>query len=450
MEVTVISVENIKPSSGEIKEMKPFKLSSLDQMEASTYIPLVHFYPFNNNTTTANDVVSSKLKASLSQTLTLYYPLSGRVNSDDDTLYIHDFQQGVPFTEARIHSVRLAEFLQPPKLEFLNKLLPFEGFCLQPRNGAPFVAVQLSTFDCGGIALGLSFYHRVIDAATFTAFLDTWAAYANPAERSNQIPRPDLVGASSTFPPHHSIPPEIQVFYENQYYRESVKSSTRRFVFYDHNISLLRSSARSDKVETPTRNETLSAFIWKCVMKAAAASGSPNLLKCFTQAINMRSRMGQRLSRYSIGNLVAGPLVSCNNVEYKELVLSIRNAVRSVDKDYLVAMSEVQRDKFLEEFGTASSEPVALAHSCWIGFGVNNFEFGLGKPVWTGVLGHAAGNLARRITNFVFLKEVGASGSAFNNGLEAWITLDKGIMDALESDPEFLKFASPNPSIVFN
>ncbi|CAN0905395.1 Stemmadenine O-acetyltransferase [Linum grandiflorum] len=249
MEVTVISVENIKPSVAEsdIKEMKPWKLSLLDQMEASTYSPLIHFYPFNPNTTTiTNDVVSSKLKASLSQTLNLYYPLSGRVNSEDH-LYIHDFHQGVPFAEARIHGHRLTDFLQPPKLQFLNKLIPFEGFCLHPSNGAPFVAVQLTTFDCGGISLGFSFYHRIIDTATFTAFLHTWAAYANP-DRQHEIRRPDLVGGSSIFPPLHSIPPEIQVFYETQFFPECIKSSTRRFVFYDDAISLLRKE--NPRIET--------------------------------------------------------------------------------------------------------------------------------------------------------------------------------------------------------
>ncbi|CAN1280699.1 Stemmadenine O-acetyltransferase [Linum perenne] len=359
----------------------------LDQLAPSSYSPLIYFYPSKPNSP-ANDVhrtlASSILKASLSKTLDLFYPLSGREN--DDKLFIHDFESGVPFIETRIHGQTIAEFLQPPKLEFLNKLLPFEPVCVQPRNG-PQVAVQLNTFDCGGIAIGLSFFHRIIDGATFTA---------------------------------------------------------------------LKSTARSDKVPNPSRIETLTAFIWKSVMQAAAESESPDnqYLECMRQAVDMRSRMGERLSRNSVGNLVAGAMVSCNKEDsVKDLVEKIRIGVKGIDENFLNGLSsgvQLHGNDFLPVI-TSGGEIIqkALGYSSWSGFGVNDFDFGLGIPVWTGVLGDHIGNEAA-FKNAVIFKEVGATGSVNNSGMEAWVKFDEQVMAVLERDPDFLEFASPNPSIVFN
>ncbi|CAN1280702.1 Stemmadenine O-acetyltransferase [Linum perenne] len=461
MEVTVISIENIKPYSATTK-WQPFKLSMLDQLAPSSYSPLIYFYPSKPNSP-ANDVhrtlASSILKASLSKTLDLFYPLSGREN--DDKLFIHDFESGVPFIETRIHGQTIAEFLQPPKLEFLNKLLPFEPVCVQPRNG-PQVAVQLNTFDCGGIAIGLSFFHRIIDGATFSAFLKTWSAFANQnpdSKTDTGLVNPDFVSGSSVFPPSDSIPADVQSFMDKLYFRETSvlpRSTSRRFVFHNDAISALKSTARSDKVPNPSRIETLTAFIWKSVMQAAAESESPDnqYLECMRQAVDMRSRMGERLSRNSVGNLVAGAMVSCNKEDsVKDLVEKIRIGVKGIDENFLNGLSsgvQLHGNDFLPVI-TSGGEIIqkALGYSSWSGFGVNDFDFGLGIPVWTGVLGDHIGNEAA-FKNAVIFKEVGATGSVNNSGMEAWVKFDEQVMAVLERDPDFLEFASPNPSIVFN
>ncbi|CAN1280662.1 Stemmadenine O-acetyltransferase [Linum perenne] len=445
MQISIISTENIIPFSAttvdQPKKLKPFKFSKFDQLAPSSYTPLIFFYPISKHNHNNLAASSSKLKESLSKTLDLFYPLSGREHNDK--LYIHDFKSGVPFIDARIHGQTLVDFLQPPKLEFLNELLPIEPICLHPRNG-PQVAVQLNTFDCGGIAIGLSFHHRIIDGATFSAFLKTWSAFANP-DPTICLVSPDFVSGSSVFPPNESVPTEVQNLMDKVSFQESATrpSSMGRFVFQNDAISMLRSRGTSDKVGTPSRNEALAAFIWKSVMQAAAASESPN--EYFRHAVNMRSRMGERLSSNSVGNLIAAPIVCCDKKKdsMKDLVEKIRNGVMGIDENYLNAMSSIQGEKFFEGIsGMGESIEQCLSYSSWRGFGVNDFELGLGKPVWTG--DHA------RVTNCVVVKEVGATGSANNSGMEAWIKLDEQVMAALERDPDFLEFASPNPSIVFN
>ncbi|CAN1253628.1 Stemmadenine O-acetyltransferase [Linum perenne] len=248
---------------------------------------------------------------------------------------------------------------------------------------------------------------------------------------------------------------------EKLYFRETSvlpSSTSRRFVFHNDAMSALKSTARSDKVPNPSRIETLTAFIWKSVMQAVAESESPDnqYLECMRQAVDMRSRMGERLSRNSVGNLVEGAMVSvsCNkNDSVKDLVEKIRIGVKGIDEKFLNALSsgvQLHGNDFLPVITSGGEiSQKALGYSSWSGFGVNDFDFGFGKPVWTGVLGHHIGNEAA-FKNAIIFKEVGATGSANNSGMEAWVKFDEQVMSALERHPDFLEFASPNPSIVFN
>jgi shikimate O-hydroxycinnamoyltransferase len=102
IEVHIISKELIKPSSPAIQQKKPYELTLFDQLTPTTYSPAIFFYPMNDvnfNNITAKTRIDS-LKKSLSETLNLYYPFSGRVK---DNLFIDCFSEGVPFLEAQVN-----------------------------------------------------------------------------------------------------------------------------------------------------------------------------------------------------------------------------------------------------------------------------------------------------------------------------------------------------------
>ncbi|CAI0455560.1 unnamed protein product [Linum tenue] len=222
------------------------------------------------------------MKASLSKTLNPFYPVSGRVK---DNLIIHDFQQGVPFTEARVKGNRLFDFLaSPPNLGLLHNLLPSEPFCLAPHHHHhhPLLAVQLNTFVCGGIALGLNMYHKLMDGATTSAFLHTWAANCNvrdPAGSSTILLKnqPELRKPSSVFHPRDPVlVDQCQKAMASMIFPDvrpgGQKATTRRFVFDRNTITGLRARARSNKVTNPTRLETLSAFFWEAALKTSTTT----------------------------------------------------------------------------------------------------------------------------------------------------------------------------------
>jgi hypothetical protein len=83
MEVEIISKECIKPSSPTPPSLKTYKLSLLDQVVPSAYIPMIFFYPMNKSIShSVVDIVSQRshlLKQSLSNTLTRFYPFAGKI-----------------------------------------------------------------------------------------------------------------------------------------------------------------------------------------------------------------------------------------------------------------------------------------------------------------------------------------------------------------------------------
>ncbi|KAJ8645017.1 hypothetical protein MRB53_006765 [Persea americana] len=69
--------------------------------------------------------VAKKLKASLSKTLAIFYPLAGRIK-DDDTIDCN--VEGTEILAARV-KIQLFEFLKKPHVEVLDQLVPGDILC---------------------------------------------------------------------------------------------------------------------------------------------------------------------------------------------------------------------------------------------------------------------------------------------------------------------------------
>ncbi|QCD94260.1 shikimate O-hydroxycinnamoyltransferase [Vigna unguiculata] len=121
MEINITSREAIKPSVPTSAECKTLKLYLLDGFQHNTYFPLILFYSKTTNLQGFSDV-STQLKKSLSEALTIFYPLAGRRR---DYVSIDCNDEGAIFMEASVNTT-MELFLKPPKLELLNQLLPCE------------------------------------------------------------------------------------------------------------------------------------------------------------------------------------------------------------------------------------------------------------------------------------------------------------------------------------
>ncbi len=75
MKVEILSRKLIKPATPTPPHLRSLKISSIDQLAPPTYVTFILYYHANGD---ENDGKRKGLQKSLSEILTLYYPLAGR------------------------------------------------------------------------------------------------------------------------------------------------------------------------------------------------------------------------------------------------------------------------------------------------------------------------------------------------------------------------------------
>lgn len=212
--------------------------------------------------------ITSRLKLSLSQTLARFPMLAGKIKGNFIHCSDEDDDIGALFVEAKVQ-ITMAEFLKSPNLNLLAQFLPFPLLPNQPMERAVQVGVKVNFFTCGGIAIGLSLLHKVIDGTTKGAFIKSWAASSDGI--FEQLVCGDYSSASSLFPLREISDGFRLLSPETPFVVAQGRSSTtRRFVFDAMTLSNLKAKAKSPRVPNPTSVEVVTCFIWKYAMKAAS------------------------------------------------------------------------------------------------------------------------------------------------------------------------------------
>ncbi|KAJ8766034.1 hypothetical protein K2173_020550 [Erythroxylum novogranatense] len=440
MEVRIVSRELIRPSSlATDQHEKPHKLSLFDQLTPATYVPFIFFYTMKAISLDTIHV-RAHLRKSLSETLAIYYPLSGRTS---DNKFLHNFNEGVPFVEALVNC-RLTDFLKHHEIESLNHLIACQP-CTKELITSPVVTVQLNMFTCGGIAVGVSVSHKIVDGQTLKAFINSWAAISrgNPGD----VVQPDLNETSLFFPPRDSFPRNHMSLMENLWFEED-NYVTRRFVFDAKAIATLKAKSKVKPEAKPTTIEVLTCFIWKSGMNASKAITVSPKASILVEALNLRPRTKPPMSSAFIGNVfwwaiaVANP--SDTNTELAELVDLLHESIALYNTDFTHALQGDSGFEAISEFCNqleelfSTEKPDIFAFTSWLHIGLHQLNFGWGEPIWFANIGKA-GPAFRNLTVFVETKD--------GKGIEAWITMDEKRMSILEKDVEFLAFAHPNKKI---
>ncbi|XP_004496315.1 limonoid 21-O-acetyltransferse-like [Cicer arietinum] len=445
MDITIISKETIKPSLPTPNEHKFFKLCLFDQLQLITYLPMVLFYPKKEGHSEISHIIT-QLKKSLSETLTIFYPVAGRRK---DHTFITCNDEGAVFLEAKVNHT-MVEFLTPPKLEYLNKLLPCEPNKMHSYDeDLPQVLVQVNIFNCGGIAIGTCNLHTLLDGCSGSLFQTTWTAICRGC--NDDLPRPDLFSASSFFPPLNNLNLHDHVGKKknNEVLDGQKKCSTRRFLFGLESINILRYKAKEDdeSFKFPTRYEALAAFIWKhmtlaCKMEEFEDIKRPSLAM---HILDMRRRMGEPFSRYTIGNILWPVMVFCETIDeetdIKYLVKICKEKFGKISRELFVRVKNGPSMLGSNECvdlpqGVENRSPIPVVLTSWCGLNFSELDFGWGKPLWGGV----RGGDQETLPNVAVIMET-------HQGMEAWFTMEIQHIANLENDIEFLRFALPNPSV---
>ncbi|MBA0742520.1 hypothetical protein Gogos_015569, partial [Gossypium gossypioides] len=418
MEVEIVSKQLIKPTSSTPHHLTTHKLSFLDQfVPSSHYLPTVFFY-VNQETSippaASNSMRSQLLKESLSQTLTLFYPFAGRIK---DHLSIACNDEGAYYVEARVN-LPLCAFLNLPDSSYVSQLLPQSNWT-EMSAGGYIAMIQVTTFACGGIAIGTFLSHVIVDAPAAATFISYWAALTRKCGEEAPCPNFD---ASFVFPQSVAYPREATFLgMVNPFVKKGIWQS-RRIVFDASAIASLKAKTASSSVPYPTRVEVVSALLSKCIMAASKAKSDIQKSTLITHAVNLRQRARPQIPNYSMGNFVclAAALVTAKETELDNLVCHLRKAIRKIDIDLITAL---QGDGGWLKYCECMKE----------------IDFGWGKPTWVSYAPKTKSD--SEIVNMIYLMD-----TKMGNGIEAWVFLDEQHMVMLEQNQELLAFGILEPS----
>ncbi|KAL3533654.1 hypothetical protein ACH5RR_007175 [Cinchona calisaya] len=267
------------------------------------------FYPKNQDVHYPPSKISQILQTSLSKALSNFYPFAGRLMNNNLSVDCNDM--GAQFVEARI-KCPMSESLKQQK-SHLKDLVFVISLSQSNLAGGSLVLVQLTYFDCGGMALAASISHKVCDLITKSNFMKDWMLMAH---QSSDIRAPPFNGASL-------FPPVDDPLFKGFNPTKGEICIRRRYLFHASKIEELKALASNSGVDRPTRVEVVSALLYSCAVSASmknSASFEPSQL---ASAVNLRAITVPSLPQESVGNFLTHFSVSVNTedeMKFPELV----------------------------------------------------------------------------------------------------------------------------------
>ncbi|KAL0414903.1 UNVERIFIED_CONTAM: Stemmadenine O-acetyltransferase [Sesamum radiatum] len=221
--------------------------------------------------------------------------------------------------------------IQEPDMLDMKQFLTLD---LTTDEATTLVFVQTTFSDCGGVAVGLCFLHKIANFTSIMAFLNTWAATCQGETKVSRF----SFDLASYFPSR-----ELGGFDLWGFLKFEEKLATKRFVFDEEKLAALKQVASSSSVKDPTRVEVVSAFIWKHFMEVAK-SKNPEVEKTFAafHVVNLRTRkIPPQVLENVFGNCLMVPFALSCNTEYEgvedldDLTSKLRSMIRSINNEYI-------------------------------------------------------------------------------------------------------------------
>ncbi|KAF8092014.1 hypothetical protein N665_0428s0023 [Sinapis alba] len=431
LEIEVMGRELIKPATP--SPHNHIQLSLLDLSVPAMYVSTIFLYKSEDLLTMSPDIISKKLKSSLSKTLSRFYPLAGEIEG----VSINCNDKGVVYTEARTNLL-LPEFLKNLNVDSLEELRPKIDVGDSPTKW-PLLSVNVTFFGSGsGVAVSVCVSHRICDASSLLTLVTDWSS--TMSNKNSNVGTHQFAEAT-IYPP---APPHMALQSPTM---DSKKCITNRFVFESSKIAELKRKAASQSVPMPTRVEAITSVIWKCARNASRSNLMAPRSTLMYQAVDLRLRVPSSvLSQDAIGNLQTAFFLKKDaesKVEIHETVVAFRTAKEEVNK---ILKDNVQSNTLgqglLNVMGSFVSEFKPdidiYTMSSWCGKPFYKVDFGWGCPVWMGSASHTI------YDNMVY---VVLMDSKDGEGVEAWISLPAEDMSVFVHDQELLAYAVLNPPI---
>lgn len=429
MKVQLQSKKFIKPSTPTPPNSRTHKISFIDEHAPKMYIPLILYYPAppNANNEHLFSSTCNQLEKSLAQTLVQFYPLAGRYNKDLHIVNCND--EGVEFVEAKV-DFHLHEILErAAKLDpeqQLNSFIPSE-ICINEEITDPLLAIQVTMFKCGGLALGVCMSHRIADASTLSMFLESWTSASNNQQFKCSKEVCPIFDSASFFPGRNYT---AGISLEGL--RNINNVVTRRLLFDNKAISSLRAKTNPGPNDKPkSKVQLVNAVLWKAIASVERLKDEHSRAGLILQPLNLREKTIHQVPKNCCGNLcllAIVPVTGGENTEIQDLADLLSGSIKWSFEEWTKIVSRGEDDPFLENLMRSLVNYYMI--TSWCRFPFYEDDFGWGKPSWVSSV-----NLP--VKNWIFLMD-----DKNGDGIEVWVNLDEKDMLVFEQACDIQTFAT--------
>ncbi|KAM6586348.1 hypothetical protein CsatA_008953 [Cannabis sativa] len=391
-------------------------LSEWDHIGYTTYTNVIYFYA---PTSTPFQTVTQTLIDSLSHTLVYFYPLAGRLRSLSNGRFQLDCNEdGALFVAAELN-VDLSHFEKDhftPTPEFNRFLIPYINESL-PIHERPICLVQLTKLSCGGLSLGFTTSHVLVDGLSGANFMTEWARVAQglPLQKVPFFDKKafgvgsNCCGSNPQQFDHSNDFCSMPFLLKQPNAEELKKMETTVFMLKltkeqvqklknkannDHNGQMIKKSSSRPY----TCYEALTSHIWRCSIKARKHLNE-QLTACLV-AIDSRQRLQPPLPISYFGNGALNVMASCKAGELLSQPLSygaskIRSVIDMVTNNYILSATEfLKGEQDLTKFqysyksstnggGKYIGNPI-MSVTNWMNLSFEGIDFGWGKEIHFG------------------------------------------------------------------
>ncbi|KAH1077255.1 hypothetical protein GYH30_052673 [Glycine max] len=380
LRVTIHETSMVFPSKE--TEKRSLFLSNIDKV-LNFEVETVHFFGANKDFPPQK--VAKMFKNALEDALVVYDFLGGRLNLNPETkrLEIDCNAKGAGFvvasSEYKLSEIGHLVYPNPSFAQFVHKSKDF----LQ-QNDQPLCVAQLTSFKCGGFAIGFTTSHTTFDGLSFKTFLDNLAALAANKPLA-VIPCHDRHLLAARSPPHVSFPHHELIKLDNLP-TGSTESSVfepskeeldfKVFQLTSHNILSLKEKAKGSTNARATGFNVITAHIWRC--KALSAPYNPSRSSTILYAVDIRPRLNPPLPKSFAGNavLTAYATAKCEELEkgeFSSLVGMVTEGAKRMSDEYTRSMID------WGEVHSGFPHGEVLVSSWWR-LGFEEVEYPWGKP----------------------------------------------------------------------
>ncbi|KAF9589832.1 hypothetical protein IFM89_028767 [Coptis chinensis] len=332
------------------------------------------------------------LKNALSKVLAHFPHFTGRLTVD---------KQGHQCIVLNNAGIRIIETYVPMKLA---DELPFDpskdvSYLIPPVDGIDeLLQIQLNRYACGGLVIGHTAHHRVVDAGSGSFFFVAWGRLV----RGLDIEKLPYHDRAAIFVPRN----QLRVDYDHRFLLEfgqgttnpkktTPLSSITHFIthFSTEIIEKIKALANKQISNPKQRNSTFECLLAQVWKKGDQARGLE--LDEFTEVklgVNVRRRMKPPVPMEYFGNLVlsAYPRLTVREVlmeSHAYVAKAIHDAVSMIDNDYIqsfIDFGELSKRNGEILAGTTPEVGQTLCPNLevdsWLRFSFHDLDFGGGPP----------------------------------------------------------------------